>query len=64
MSVTVITVADQVWIAAMSFIAPGVTIGTGAVIAAGSVVFKDVPAGAVMRGNPAVSESRTENLVT
>ena len=48
-----ITLADQVWVAAMSFIAPGVTIGSGAVIAAGSVVFKDVPEGALMRGNPA-----------
>ncbi|MDQ6808238.1 MAG: WcaF family extracellular polysaccharide biosynthesis acetyltransferase [Verrucomicrobiota bacterium] len=48
-----ITLADQVWVAAMSFIAPGVTIGSGAVVAAGSVVFCNVAAGALVRGNPA-----------
>jgi len=32
---------------------PGVTIGDHAVIAAGSVVFSDVPAREVWRGNPA-----------
>ena len=32
---------------------PGVTIGRGALVAAGSVVTKSVPAGAVVGGNPA-----------
>lgn len=50
-----ITIGDSVWIAAAAFIAPGVTVGTGAVVAAGSVVFADVPANAVVRGNPAVN---------
>ena len=36
-----------------SVILPGVTIGANVVIGAGSVVTKDVPAGAVMVGNPA-----------
>ena len=37
----------------ISLIMKGVTIGDGAVIAAGSVVTKDVPAGALVGGNPA-----------
>jgi acetyltransferase-like isoleucine patch superfamily enzyme len=35
-------------------IEPGVRIGDGAVVAAGSVVFEDVPPGALATGNPAV----------
>ena len=34
-------------------ILPGVTIGEGAVVAAGAVVVKDVPAYAIVGGNPA-----------
>ena len=33
-------------------ILPGVTIGSGAVIGAGSVVTKDIPAGTLAYGNP------------
>lgn len=40
-------------IGAKSVIVCGVTIGEGALIGAGSVVTKDVPAGAVVCGNPA-----------
>ena len=39
-----ITVGDDVWIAANVVVLPGVTIGTGAVVAAGSIVREDVPA--------------------
>ena len=42
-----------IWIGANSIILPGVKIGDGAVIAAGSVVVKDVPDYAVVGGNPA-----------
>jgi len=49
-----ITVRDGTWIAAMSFIAPGVEIGPGALVSAGSVVFNNVPPGSFVRGNPAV----------
>lgn len=53
LKVAPITVGDGSWIAAASFIAPGVEIGSGAVVSAGSVVFKNVPPGARVRGNPA-----------
>jgi putative colanic acid biosynthesis acetyltransferase WcaF len=51
------------WIAAAAFIAPGVEIGEGAVVAAGSVVIKDVPPRTLVRGNPAeaVREVRREH---
>lgn len=48
-----ITICDGVWIGARAIILPGVTIGEGAVVAAGAVVTKDVPAWAVVAGNPA-----------
>lgn len=41
------------WIAIGSMILPGVTIGEGAVVSAGSVVLKDVPPNCLVRGNPA-----------
>lgn len=47
------TIGNDVFIAANSIILAGVTIGDGAVIAAGSVVTKDVPPYAVVGGNPA-----------
>ncbi|MHA4868447.1 glycosyltransferase [Duganella sp. PWIR1] len=48
-----ITVGDDVWIGYNSTILSGVTIGQGAVVAAGSVVTKDVPPYAIVGGNPA-----------
>lgn len=48
-----IIVNDDVWIGYRATIMSGVTIGQGAVIAAGSVVTKDVPAYAIVGGNPA-----------
>ena len=46
-------ICDNVWIGANATILPGVTIGENAVIGAGSVVTKDVPANTVVAGNPA-----------
>ena len=48
-----IVIKDKAWIGFNSIILKGVTIGEGAVIAAGSVVTKDVPDYAVVGGNPA-----------
>jgi len=48
-----VVIEDDVWIAARSIILPGVTIGKGAVIAAGAVVTKDVPPYTVVGGVPA-----------
>jgi putative colanic acid biosynthesis acetyltransferase WcaF len=48
-----ITIEDDCWIAAEAFIAPGVTIGRGAVVGARAVVVKDVPPWTVVAGNPA-----------
>lgn len=48
-----IVVSDEVWIGYRSIIMSGVTIGQGAVVSAGSVVTRDVPAYAVVAGVPA-----------
>lgn len=48
------TIGNDVWIGHGAYVAAGVTIGDGAVVAAHAVVTKDVPAYAVVAGNPAV----------
>lgn len=48
-----ITIGNDVWIGARAIIMDGVTIGNGAVIAAGSIVTKDVPPYAIVAGVPA-----------
>ena len=48
-----ITVGDDVWIGSHVVVLDGVSIGSKAVVAAGAVVTKDVPDGAVVGGNPA-----------
>ncbi len=47
------TIKDFVWCGHQVTLVPGVTIGEGAVIAAGAVVTKDVPDFAIVGGNPA-----------
>lgn len=48
-----IVIQNDVWIGANCTIMDNVTVANGAVIAAGSVVTKDVPAYAIVAGNPA-----------
>ncbi len=48
-----ISIGSNSWIGMNCIILKGVTIGEGAIVAAGSVVTKDVPAWSVVAGNPA-----------
>lgn len=48
-----VAIHDYAWIGARALIMPGVTIFEGAVVAAGSIVTKDVPAFTIVGGNPA-----------
>lgn len=48
-----VIIGENVWIGNRAIILPGVTIGEGAVVGAGSVVTRDVPARTVVAGNPA-----------
>lgn len=48
-----IRIGANVWIGSGAIILPGVTVGDDAIIGAGSVVTRNVPAGATVMGNPA-----------
>lgn len=48
-----IKIQDNVFIGARALIMPGVSIGKGAIIAAGSVVTKNIPQNTIVAGNPA-----------
>ena len=47
-----IAIEDDAWIGGGAIVVPGVTIGRGSVVGAGSVVTRNVPAGVVAAGNP------------
>lgn len=47
-----IIIGNEVMIGANTTILPGVTIGDGAIVSAGTLVHKDVPGGAFVGGNP------------
>jgi maltose O-acetyltransferase len=47
------SIGDYVWLGSRSLVLPGVSIGTGAVVAAGAVVSSDVPEYAIVGGVPA-----------
>lgn len=48
-----ITIGDNVWLGGGVIVCPGVTIGDDTVVAAGSVVTRDLPAGVLAAGSPA-----------
>lgn len=48
-----ISIGNDVWIGHGAYIRPGVKIGDGAIVAAHAVVTRDVPAYAIVAGNPA-----------
>lgn len=48
-----VTIGDDVWVGANAVILDGVSVGSHAIIAAGAIVTKDVPAWAIVGGNPA-----------
>lgn len=60
-----ITIEDDVWIGGNATILPGVTIGKGSIIGAGSVVTKDIPKMTIGVGNPAkiIREIREEDKI-
>lgn len=47
-----VVIEDDVWIGGGAVLLPGITVGKGSVVAAGSVVTKDVPSGVLAAGNP------------
>jgi len=58
-----VRIGHHCWISARAILLPGVTVGDGAVVAAGAVVTKDVPPWTLVGGNPArVLRERPQDL--
>src|SRR5699024_11709289 len=59
-----VLIKENAWLGANATILPGVTVGENAVVAAGAVVSKDVPANTVIAGVPAkvIKKSEENNM--
>lgn len=55
-----VVIGNDAWLGAHAVILPGVRIGDGAIVGAGAVVTRDVPAGAIVAGVPARIIGRRE----
>ncbi|MGB5636735.1 MAG: acyltransferase [Waterburya sp.] len=65
MPIAPVTIGDDVWIGARVIILPGVEIGKGAIIGAGSVVTKNIAPGVIVGGNPAtLIRNRGDRLIS
>ena len=53
-----ITIVEDCWLGGGVVVCPGVTIGDRSVVAAGSVVVRDIPADSLAAGNPATVKRR------
>lgn len=58
-----IVLEENSWIGSNATILPGITIGANSIVAAGSVVTKDVPANTIVAGNPAKFMSNLEDKI-
>jgi len=56
-------IGDYAWIATNAILLPGVSIGKGAVVAAGAVVSKNVNEYAIVIGSPAIEIEKTRNKI-
>jgi maltose O-acetyltransferase len=56
-------IGRNVWIGAGAIILPGISIGVDAIIGAGSVVTRDVPARTIVAGNPAVQVATLDGFI-
>lgn len=58
-----VKICDYAYIGSSAQIMPGVTIGEGSLVAAGSIVTRSVPAGVVVAGNPAKNVCTVEEYI-
>jgi len=53
-----VVIGDGAWIGMHSLILPGITVGRGSVVSAGSIVTQDVPENTLVAGNPAAVQQK------